>query len=88
MPEIEDTIETIQRRRVLFDLELTPEIQATMTVEQDAAIDSLREFCPLVDEPNLIAKIVDINRPAALALLQQLPATHPISRILEGRWPQ
>ena len=86
MPTLEDNLQSIQRRRVAADLELIPEI--TLTDDQNAALDALCGLCPLIDEPNLVAKIVDINRPAAVSLMKQLPTTHPITRILEGRWPQ
>lgn len=78
---IEDSLASLQRRRVLADLELIPEI--TLTEAHNTAIDSLCELCPLVDEPNLIARITDIDQPAAVALLKQLPYTHAIFRLLE-----
>lgn len=86
MPLLEDNLQPIQRRRLVAQLELIPEF--TLTDEQDAAIDSLCGLLPNADEPNILKLLAESDRSAAAALLAQLPTTHVITRIMEGRWPE
>jgi hypothetical protein len=79
---LEDGPETIRRRRLLAQLDLS---FAELTAEQNAAVDVVCSLLPLVDEPQPLSLLPDESRPAVTELLRRLPQTHVITRLLEGR---
>jgi hypothetical protein len=83
---LEDSLESIVRRRVLAHLELTNEIQATFTAAHVTAVDGICALVAQIDQPCPIDSIAVADRIAAQGFMRQLPTTHPISRYMKVDW--
>jgi hypothetical protein len=81
---IEDDLASLQRRRLLAQLDLS---FVDLTGEQSGAVDRICQLLPMADEPALLQRVVLRDRSAVCALLRSLPRTSFIDRILNGHWP-
>jgi hypothetical protein len=81
---IEDDLASLQRRRLLAQLDLP---FADLSDEQSAAIDQICQLLPMADEPALLQHAVLRDRPSVCRMLRALPRTAPIERMLNGHWP-
>jgi hypothetical protein len=79
--QLEDSLDSIQRRRLRAQLDLADELSN----DASAAIDEICLLLPVVDEPMILDRLDQANRPAVCSLLRRLPVTRVIERYLEGR---
>lgn len=97
MQELEDTADSMKRRRLLFELEIE---SFELDADESAAIDAICELVTADEhEPSPLSTIEVEDRAEVVRLLSVFPPcdgplgpgarqTRTMERLSEGRWPQ